>query len=80
MEKMRLSHQLGYYKLLALGAMLGIAVARGINPKYEEVYILWHFLTAEQQEMSYEFLKFLVARRTTRGEETQINPHRSEVA
>lgn len=34
MEKMKLSHQLGYYKLIALGAMLGAVIIKGVNPIY----------------------------------------------
>ena len=38
-------------------------VCLGKNPKYEEFYILWLFLTKEQQQMAAEFLRFYVSRK-----------------
>lgn len=40
MEKMKLSHQLGYYKLIALGAMLGVVIAKGVNAQYLDTLFL----------------------------------------
>lgn len=34
MEKIKLSHQLGYYKLIAIGAMLGVTIAKGVDQQY----------------------------------------------
>ncbi|HXR25169.1 MAG TPA: hypothetical protein VN742_07395 [Candidatus Binataceae bacterium] len=40
MEKMRVSHQLGHYKLLSLGAMLSLAVTSAVHPEYLHPFFL----------------------------------------
>ena len=40
MEKMKLSHGLGYYKLIAIGALLGFTTTKGIDQKYESSLFL----------------------------------------
>jgi len=35
----------------------------GLNPKYEDFYILWAFLTKEERQLTLDFLRFYLARR-----------------
>ena len=35
----------------------------GLNPKYEDFYILWAFLTKKEQQLTLDFLRFYVARK-----------------
>jgi transcriptional regulator with XRE-family HTH domain len=41
-------------------------VLSGRNPKYEEFYIIWAFLTREEKQLTEDYLRFLIARKQMR--------------
>ena len=50
-------------------------VSLGKNPDYEPLYILWHFLSREEQEYFSEWLRHLVARKQRTRETGRLIPN-----